>query len=115
MLQRNDPPAEPSEADTLGTLFGRARDQAGDWFRAEVALYRTIGTEKANAWKIPLALLGTALFLGHAALIALVATLFVGLAQVMNPALAGFITVLLLAGAAAILIKVALARIKTLK
>ena len=114
MLQRNDPPAEPPEPDSLGTLFGRARDQAGDWFRAEVALYRTIGTEKANAWKIPLALLGTALLLGHAALIALVATLFVGLAELMNPALAGLVTVLILGGTAAILIKVALARLKAM-
>ena len=111
MLQRNDPPAEES-ADTLGGLLGRARDQAGDWFRAEVALYRTIGAEKANAWKLPIALLATALFLSHAAMLALVATLFVGLAQLMNPALAGLVTVLILGGTAAILVKVALARLK---
>lgn len=111
MLQRNDPPAEES-VDTLGGLFGRARDQAGDWLRAEVALYRTIGAEKANAWKLPIALLATALFLGHAALLTLVATLFVGLAQLMNPALAGLVTVLILGGTAAILVKVALARLK---
>ena len=111
MLQRDDPPVEPS-ADTLGGLFGRARDQAGNWFRAEVALYRTIGVEKANAWKLPIALLATALFLGHAALLALIATLFVGLAQLMNPALAGLVTVLILGGTAAILVKVALGRLK---
>jgi len=112
MLQRNDPPAEDPSAGTLGRLFGRARDQAGDWFRAEVALYRTIGAEKANAWKLPIALLATALFLAHSAMLALVATLFVGLAQLMNPALAGLVTVVILGGLAAILVKVALARLK---
>lgn len=111
MLQRNDPPAEES-ADTLGGLFGRARDQAGEWLRAEVALYRAIGVEKANAWKLPIALLATALFLGHAAMLALVATLFVALAQLMNPALAGLVTVLILGAIAAILVKLALARLK---
>ena len=111
MLQRNDPPAEES-ADSLGGLFGRARDQAGEWLRAEVALYRTIGVEKANAWKLPIAMLATALFFGHAAMLALVATLFVALAQLMNSALAGLVTVLILGATAAILVKLALARLK---
>ena len=110
MLKRHDPPAE--EPDDLGALFGRARDEAGAWLRAEVALYRTIGTEKANAWKVPIALLATAVFLGHAALLALVATLFVGLAQLMNAALAGLVTVLILGGTAAILVRAALAKLK---
>jgi hypothetical protein len=79
---------------------------------AEVALYRTIATETAKAYQVPLMLFVAALFLGHAALLVLVATLFVALAQVMNPALAGLVSVVLLAGAAAILVKVALGKIK---
>jgi len=112
MLKRTDPPV--AEPDSLSDLFGRARDEGKAWAQAEVALYRTIATEKAKAWQAPLILFGAALFLGHAALLVLVATLFVTLAQVMNPALAGVVSVLILAGAAAILVKVALGKIKAI-
>jgi hypothetical protein len=103
------PDAEP---ESLTDLFGRAKEDARAWATAEVALYRTIATEKAKAYQIPLMLFVAALFLGHAALLVLVATLFVALAQVMNPVLAGLVSVVILAGAAAILVKVALGKIK---
>lgn len=112
MLKRPDPPA--AEPETLSDLFGRARDEGKAWAQAEVALYRTIATEKAKAWQTPLILFGAALFLGHAALLVLVATLFVALAQVMNPALAGLASMVVLAGAAAILVKVALGKIEAI-
>lgn len=110
MLKPTDPPA--SGPDSLSGLFGRARDNARDWAKAEVALYRTIATEKALAWRTPLILLAVALFLGHAVFLVLIATLFVGLAQLMNPALAGLLSAAILAIAAAILVKVALAKLK---
>jgi len=110
MLKRTDPPK--AEPDSLSDLFGRARDEVKAWAQAEVALYRTIATEQAKAWRTPLILFGAALFLGHAALLVLVATLFVALSQVMNPALAGLASMVILAGAAAILVKVALGKIK---
>lgn len=113
MLKPADP--VPAAPDTLSDLVGRAKDQARDWAMAEVALYKTIGTEKATALKVPIALFGAALFLGHAALLALVATLFVGLAQVMNPALAGLLTVVILGAGAAIAAKVGLAKLKAPK
>ncbi|MCA1654018.1 MAG: phage holin family protein [Sphingomicrobium sp.] len=111
MLKRIDSPPRP-EPDSLAGLFGRAKDEARAWLQAEVALYKTIGTEKANAWKLPVMLFAAALFLGHAALLALVATLFVALAQLINPALAGLLTVVILVGTAAILAKVGLAKLK---
>ena len=114
MLKRNDPtpPDGLAEPDGLAALFGRARSEALAWLEAEVELYKTIGLEKASAWKLPAILLGAALFLAHAALLALVATLFVGLAQLMNPALAGLLTALIFGGTAAILARVGLARLK---
>lgn len=110
-------PVDPSvsEPDSLGGLFGRARDEARDWAKAEVAVYRTIATEKALAWRTSLILFAAALFLGHAASMVLVATLFVALAQLMNPALAGLLCAVLLAATAAILVKVALTRLKSLQ
>ena len=110
MLKPRDPPGEPA---SLSDLFGRAKEDARLWASAEVALYRTIATEKLRAYKLPLMLLGAALFLGHAAMLVLVATLFVALAQVMNPALAGLVSVGILAGTAAILVKVALGKMKS--
>ena len=110
MLKRVDRPnAEP---ESLSDLFGKAKEDARAWATAEVALYRTIATEKAKAYQLPLTLFAVALFLGHAALLVLIATLFVALAQVMNPALAGLVCVVILGGTAAILVKVALARMK---
>lgn len=110
MLKPNDP--SRSAPDSIGALIGRARAEALAWLAAEVELYKTIGVTKASAWKLPAILLAAALFLAHAALLVLVATLFVGLAQLMNPALAGLITALLLGGTAAILVRVAIARAK---
>ena len=112
MLKPVEPPT--SEPDSLSGLFGRARDDARDWAKAEVAVYRIIATERALAWRTPLILFAAALFLGHAASLVLVATLFVALAQVMNAALAGLLCACLLAAAAAILVKVALTRLKSL-
>ena len=107
---RNPPPGEP---ESLSNLFGRAKEDARAWAAAEIALCRTIATEKAKAYQLPLKMLAAALFLGHAALLVAVATLFVALAQVMNPALAGLVSVVILVGAAAIFVKVALGKIKS--
>lgn len=114
MLKRTDldGPGSDPQPEPLADLFGRAKDEARAWAMAEVALYRTIGTEKANAFKVPILLFGVALFFGHAALLVLVATLFVALAQVLNPALAGLVSVLILAGAAAVLVKVGMVKLK---
>ncbi len=111
MLKPRDP--APDEPESLSDLFGRAKEDARAWALAEVALYRTIAKEKAKVWLFPLMLLSAALFLGHAALLVLVATLFVALAQVMNPAFAGLVSVVVLAGAAAILVKVALVKVRS--
>lgn len=109
-MTHSDPPL--AGPDSLSDLIGRARDEGKAWAQAEVALYRTIATEKAKAWQTPLILFAAALFLGHAAMLVLVATLFVALAQVMNAALAGLVSVVILAGAAAILVKVAVGKIQ---
>lgn len=110
MLKRIEVGDAP-EPDSLSGLFGQAKDEAKAWVQAEVALYKTIGTEKVNAWKVPVAMLAAAAFLGHAALLVLIATLFVGLAQLMNPALAGLATVVILLAAAGILAKVGIGKL----
>lgn len=110
MLKRNDPMS--AQPESIGELFGRAKDEAKAWAQSEVALYKTIGVEKANAWKTPVILFVAALFLAHMALLVLIATLFVALAQVMNPALAGVVTFVILLAAAGILAKVGQSKLK---
>ena len=101
MLQRSD--AVGPGQDGIGDLVHRLVEDAKAYAKAEVDVYKTIGAEKAASLRTPLILLVAAVFLGHAAFLALVATLFVGLAQVMQPALAGVVTVLILAVLAGLL------------
>lgn len=100
------------ETEGLGELFHRLVEDAKVYARAEVELYKTIGSEKARAYRTPVILLVVALFLAHAGALTLVATLFIGLARLMNPVLAGVATTLILFAAGGILAKVAMARLK---
>ena len=98
------------EPESLSSLFARARDEGKAWAQAEADLYRTIAMEKLRAWQTPLVLLGAALFLGHASLLVAVATLFVALGEVINPALAGLVTMAILSLASFVLVRIALAK-----
>jgi Putative Actinobacterial Holin-X, holin superfamily III len=100
MLKRSD--TIVPEADGIGDLVHRLVEDGKAYARAEVNVYKTIGTEKVASLRTPIILLVVAVFLAHAAFLALVATVFVGLAQVMQPALAGVVTVLFLAALAGI-------------
>jgi hypothetical protein len=90
------------QEDGIGDLVHRLVEDGKAYARAEVDLYKTIGTEKVRSLKTPVILLVTAVLLAHAAFLALVATLFVALALVMNDALAGLVTVLILGALAGI-------------
>ena len=98
MLQRSDT-AVPA-ADGIGDLVHRLVEDGKAYAQAEVNVYKTIASEKAASLRTPILLLVMAVFLAHAAFLTLIATLFVGLAQVMQPALAGvtFVVLAALAG-----------------
>jgi hypothetical protein len=97
MLMRSDPIAG-QEPDGIGDLVHRLVADGKAYAQAEVNLYKTIGTEKAKSLVTPVILLVAAVILAHAAFLALVATLFVGLASLLDSdTLGGLVTVLILA------------------
>lgn len=102
MLKRGDQPLA-QEPDGIGDLFHRLAEDGKAYAQAEVNLYKTIGTERAKALQTPAIMLGAAYFLAWGAFLALVATVFVGLAGLMGDFLAGVLTVLIVGGLAGIL------------
>ncbi|MDB5253869.1 MAG: hypothetical protein JWP27_3038 [Flaviaesturariibacter sp.] len=96
MLKRSDPIAG-HEPDGIGDLVHRLVADGKAYAQAEINLYKTIGTEKARSLVTPVILFVAAVFLAHAAFLALVATLFVGLASLLkSDTLGGLVTVLIL-------------------
>jgi len=61
---------------------------------------KTLGTEKAAELKQPVVFGAAAVLFAHAAFLAVCALIWVALAQVMNAALAGLLTVVILAAIA---------------
>lgn len=95
------PPGDPmlkrtetvhGEPDGIGDLVHRLIDDAKAYAKAEVGYVKAIGTEKANALKAPIILGLLAILFAHAAFLALIATIFVGLATLMSDTLAGLLT-----------------------
>lgn len=83
------------EPEGIGDLVQRLVADAKAYARAEVGYYRTLGTEKANALKLPVILGLAAILFAHAAFLVLIATIFVGLASLMSDTLAGLVTLLI--------------------
>lgn len=105
------PPGDPmlkrtetihGEPEGVGDLIHRLVEDGKAFARAEVNYFKTLGTEKASALKMPLILGVVALLFAHAAFLALIATLFVGLASLMSDTLAGLLTVLICAAIAGV-------------
>lgn len=104
------PPGDPmlkrtetvmGEPEGVGDLIHRLVEDAKAYARAEVGYFKALGTEKANALKIPLVLGLVAILFAHAAFLVLVATIFVGLATLMSDTLAGLLTMVICLVAAA--------------
>lgn len=93
MLKRTE--TTTGDPEGIGDLIHRLVEDGKAYGRAEVAYYKTLGTEKAGALKTPLLLGLGALLFAHAAFLALIATLFVGLASLMSDTLAGVLTVVI--------------------
>lgn len=91
------------EPEGVGDLFHRLVEDGKAYAQAEVNYYKTVGTERANALKVPAILGVLAIFFAHAAFLALCATLFVALASLMSDTLAGLLTVLILGGVGGLL------------
>lgn len=93
MLKRTE--TVKGEPEGVGDLIHRLVEDAKAYGRAEVGYFKALGTEKANALKVPLVLGLVAILFAHAAFLVLVATIFVALASLMSDTLAGLLTMVI--------------------
>lgn len=101
MLNRTE--TVQGEPESVGELLHRLVEDGKTYARAEVDYYKTVGTERAAALKMPVIFGVLALLFAHAAFLALCATLFVALASLMSDTLAGLLTVVILAAVGGVL------------
>lgn len=108
----NRPHSSITDERSLGDLFGDLSKNAGLLIRQEFQLANIEMKEKVVKAGKEIALVGIAIFLANAALLALVAALISGLANVMDLWLAAFIVGLVLAVTAAIMATVGIQALK---
>lgn len=101
------------EPEGVGDLIHRLVEDGKTYAKAEVDYYKTLGTEKANALKMPLIFGLVALLFALGAFGALIATIFVALDSLMSETLAGLLTVLICLGIAGALGYLAYSKAKT--
>ena len=93
-------PIPPGGERPIGEIVGDLVDEGKAYARAEFNLAKAIAAAKANGLKAPAILLSAALFVGMAALNALAVAIFITLAMLMRPILAGLLAFVLIAGIA---------------
>jgi hypothetical protein len=91
------------EPEGVGDVLHRLVADGKAYAQAEVNYYKTYGKETASALTMPVILGVVALLFAHAAFLALIATLFVGLATLMSDTLAGLLTVVICLAIAGVL------------
>ena len=114
MLKPTDP-LPPGGERPVGEIVRELVDDGKAYARAELNVVKTIASAKAEGVKLPAILFGAALFIGMAALNVLAFTVFVGLAMIMNPVLAGLVAFLLVAGAAGLLAWIGVQKIRKMR
>lgn len=105
------PPQAPGES-SIGDLASQLVDDAKAYAKAEVGVAKAIAGEKANAVKVPLILLAASVFVAMGALNALCIAIFVALATLMSPVLAGIVAFLLIGAVAAAMAWIGYSRLR---
>jgi hypothetical protein len=96
MLKPADQPVPgPDEERPVGDLVHKLVEDGKAYAKAELDLAKVIATANGKALAVPAALIGAALLFAIAAIGALATGVVLALAEVMNPLLAGLITLLL--------------------
>lgn len=108
------PPGPAAEPPSLAELFARLIDDAEHFVRAEIRLYRAHFLARLTDAKLILILVGGALLLAQAALIALLIGLIMTLAHPLGPLGATAIVVLLALAMAGVMARVAIVKIKAM-
>lgn len=102
---------EPDDG-SIGTLFGRLVDDAGQLLRAELDLYRKAAIRRFTRSRSALAAAFAALFIVQGAVTVLLIGLAMELARWIGPAGAGAVVFLLALGLAALLVRFAAKRLQ---
>lgn len=101
MLKPVDP--LPTEERPIGELVHELIEEGKAYARAELGLYKAIATAKGKAIAVPAALFAAALFIGMAAINALVVGVVIALETYIGPLAAGFVGMLIFAAVAGLL------------
>lgn len=88
---------------SFGELATQLVDDAKAYARAEVDLAKAIASEKTKSLKVAAIFFAAAFLVAIGAMTALSIAILIGLATIMSPVLAGFVTFIMIAAAAALL------------
>ena len=111
-------PADNPQADEerpIGEIVSDLVDEGKAYARAELNLAKATALAKVEGFKVPAILLAAAALVGMAAINVLAVAIFVALALVMSPVLAGLLAFALVAGAAALLAWLGVRRMRAAK
>ncbi|MDB5685251.1 MAG: hypothetical protein JWM38_2586 [Sphingomonas bacterium] len=103
---------DSGEPETLGALFARLIDDGANLFRAELNLYRQGALRRAARAKTPVIMVVAAVLLVQSSVTTMLVGLALGLARWLGPVGGGLAAALVGLIAAAILLKMAMARFK---
>ena len=98
MLKPVDP--GPDAERPIGEIIHELIEEGKGYARAEIGLAKAIANAKAKALALPAGFFAAALFIGMAAINALVFGVVLALAPFLGPLLAGFVGLLIFAGIA---------------
>jgi len=104
-------PSGPGDR-SFGELASQLVDDAKSYARAEVDLAKAVAAEKTKTLRVSAILLVAAAFVAMAAVNALCFGIFVGLAMLMNPVLAGIVAFVLIGAVAALLAWFGIAKLR---
>ena len=112
-------PSGPDDEQPIDELFGRLIDEGTDYARAEFELARAKLMaeidDKIEGYKLPSVLIGSAVLLAQAAVAVLAFAAFLALAPLIGTVPAGIIVGVIVLGLAALLVRLAMGKLKALK
>ncbi|HMI41618.1 MAG TPA: phage holin family protein [Sphingomicrobium sp.] len=115
----NETMSGPEDEQPIDELFGRLIDEGSDYARAEFELARAKLMaeidERIDGYKLPSILIGSAVLLAQAAVAVLAFAAFLALAPLIGTVPAGIIVGVIVLGLAALLVRLALGKLKAPK
>lgn len=105
----------PEEERPIGEIVGQLIDEGKDFARAELGLVKATAKVKAEGYKLPAILIGAAILVAQAAVVVLAVAVFLALAPLIGTLLAGVLTTVIVGGIAALLVWLAMRKLRQAK